>query len=228
MASGGRALQVVVAARGSAEGGRNFPVPHAEAFWHAYLDGGAGVAPSGGAATPRVASLPGAPAGERLRAVRAAYPQPGLRAISLADHRGHLLRSRTPSARARLPMRPVCGDRWNARLAVRIPHRQRARPRSPIYAEVACTGRVFVDSRGGRAQRIEILRLASPDPPWKDPDLQAQAVAELSERYRVDVCGLDVVPQWVVANVMPQGAPPEDAAIDLDALLRSLGQRSPY
>ena len=28
----------------------------------------------------------------------------------------------------------------------------------PIYAEVACTGRVFVDLRGARAQRIEILR----------------------------------------------------------------------
>jgi hypothetical protein len=46
------------------------------------------------------------------------------------------------------------------------------------------------------------------------------------QRYRAEVCGLDVVPQWVVANVMPQGAPPEDAAIDLDALLGSLARRS--
>jgi hypothetical protein len=97
----------------------------------------------------------------------------------------------------------------------------------PIYAEVACTGRVFADLRGVRAQRIEILRLAAPASPWPDPGLQAQVVAELSERYRLEVCGLGVVPRWVVANVMPRGAPPEDAAIDLDALLGTLGRRSP-
>jgi hypothetical protein len=93
----------------------------------------------------------------------------------------------------------------------------------PIYAEVACTGRVFLDSRGVRAQRVEILRLATSAPLWPGPGLHAQAVAELSARYRVEVCGPGVVPLWVVANVMPQGAPPEDAAIDLDALAGSLG-----
>jgi hypothetical protein len=61
-----------------------------------------------------------------------------------------------------------------------------------------------------------------------DLGLQAQAVADLRQRYGVEVCGLGVVPQWVVANVMPQGAPPEDAAIDLDTLLGSLGLRSPH
>jgi hypothetical protein len=55
----------------------------------------------------------------------------------------------------------------------------------PIYAEVACTGRVFVDSRGVRAQQVEILQLAASAPLWPDPGLHAQAVAELSERYRV-------------------------------------------
>jgi hypothetical protein len=93
----------------------------------------------------------------------------------------------------------------------------------PIYGEVACTGRVFVDVRGVRAQRIKILRLATSAAQWPDPGLQVQAVAELRQRYRVEVCDLGVVPQWVVANVMPQGAPPEDAAIDLDALAGSLG-----
>jgi hypothetical protein len=98
----------------------------------------------------------------------------------------------------------------------------------PIYAEVACTGRVFLDVRGVRAQRIEILRLATSAPLWPDPGLQAQAVAELRQRYPVEVCGLGVVPPWVVTNVMPQGAPPEDAALDLDALLGSLGLQSPH
>jgi hypothetical protein len=96
-----------------------------------------------------------------------------------------------------------------------------------IYGEVACTGRVFIDLRGVRAQRIEILRLAAPASLWPDPGAQAQAVAELRQRYRLEVCGLGVVPQWVVANVMPQGAPPEDAAIDLDALVGSLARRPP-
>jgi len=97
----------------------------------------------------------------------------------------------------------------------------------PIYAEVACTGRVFVDVRGVRAQRIEIIRLATPASLWPDPGLQEQAVAELSQRYCIEVCGLGVVAPWVVANVMQQGAPPEDAAIDLDELLGTLGLRSP-
>jgi hypothetical protein len=97
----------------------------------------------------------------------------------------------------------------------------------PIYAEVACTGRMFIDARGVRAQKVEILRIASAAPVWPDPGRHAEAVAELSQRYRVEVCSLGVVPQWVVANVMPQGAPPEDATVDLDALVESLGQRSP-
>lgn len=83
----------------------------------------------------------------------------------------------------------------------------------------------LVDSLGVRAQRIEILRLATPASLWPDPGLQARAMAELSDRYGVEVCGPGVVPGWVVANVMPQGAPPEDAATDLDALARSLGRR---
>jgi hypothetical protein len=97
----------------------------------------------------------------------------------------------------------------------------------PVYAEVACTGRVLVDARGVRAQRIEVLRLATPASPWPGPGLGARAAAELSERYRVEVCGPGVVPRWVVANVMPQGAPPEGAAIDLDALLATLGLPPP-
>jgi hypothetical protein len=97
----------------------------------------------------------------------------------------------------------------------------------PVYAEVACTGRVFVDSRGVRAQRIEILRLATSAAMWPDLGLHAQAVAELSRQYRVEICDFGAVPHWVVANVMPQGAPPDEAAIDLDALLRSLGLHSP-
>jgi hypothetical protein len=77
---------------------------------------------------------------------------------------------------------------------------------------------VFVDLRRVRAQRIEVIRLAASASLWPDPGGQAQAVAGLSERY-------DVMPKWVLANVIPQGAPPEGAAVDLDALLIRLGLR---
>jgi hypothetical protein len=97
----------------------------------------------------------------------------------------------------------------------------------PVYAEVACTGRLFVDARGVRAQRIEVLRLATSVSLWPDLAAHERAVAELGERYGVEVSGLDAVPGWLLANVMPEGAPPEDAAIDLDALLVRLGLRTP-
>ncbi|MGH3302389.1 MAG: hypothetical protein ACRDOK_12030 [Streptosporangiaceae bacterium] len=103
-----------------------------------------------------------------------------------------------------------------------------AHDRDPaVYAEVACTGRVFVDSRGVRAQKMEILRLATPALLSPDRRLPAEAAGELSARYRVEVCGPGVVPRWVVANAMPQGAPPENAAVDLDALAEGLRKRSP-
>ena len=92
----------------------------------------------------------------------------------------------------------------------------------PIYAEVACSGRVFVDQRGIRAQRIEVLRLATAVSLWPGPSQHAGAVAELSERYGAKVCSLDEVPMWVLANARPHGAPPEGAALDLDVLLEGL------
>ena len=91
-----------------------------------------------------------------------------------------------------------------------------------IYAEVACTGRVFLDARGIRAERIEIIRLATTGRSWPDTFVQHQVVSELSERYGVVIDDLDVVPRWVVTNVMPQGAPPDGATIDLDALVLNL------
>jgi hypothetical protein len=54
---------------------------------------------------------------------------------------------------------------------------------------------VFVDLRGVRAQRIEVIRLATSASLWPDAGVQAQAVAKLSERYGVEVCDLDVMPK---------------------------------
>jgi hypothetical protein len=88
----------------------------------------------------------------------------------------------------------------------------------PVYAEVACTGRVCVDARGARAERIEVLRLATSPSAWPDEAAHAEAVAELAERYGVDVCDPDLVPDWVLANAKPRGAPPDGATVDLGAL----------
>ena len=95
----------------------------------------------------------------------------------------------------------------------------------PVYAAVACTGRLFIDKRGVRAERIDLLRLAASPSAWPDPDAYAGAVTALRERYRIAICDLDVVPEWVQSNVMPQGAPPSESTIDLDALMLGLMRR---
>src|SRR5919197_748075 len=77
------------------------------------------------------------------------------------------------------------------------------------YAEVACTGRVFVDMRGVRAERAEIVRLALPESAWP-------ARRQLEQRYRVPVHGLEEVPAWVTANRRDQGPPPAEVELDLD------------
>jgi hypothetical protein len=86
------------------------------------------------------------------------------------------------------------------------------------YAEVACTGRVFVDMRGVRAERAEIVRIAL-------PESAPAAAVQLQQRYGVPVCGLEDVPTWVIANRRGQGPPPGDAEPDLD--LRKLDLVSP-
>jgi hypothetical protein len=80
-----------------------------------------------------------------------------------------------------------------------------------VYAEVACTGRVFVDMRGVRAERAEILRIALPEADWTEA-----ARRQLRARYDVLVCGLEDVPAWVTANRRSQGPPPDEVDLELD------------
>jgi hypothetical protein len=86
------------------------------------------------------------------------------------------------------------------------------------YAEIACSGRVFVDARGVRAEHAEILRIALAESCWPDDAAQAAASRSLRERYGVPVGGLDQVPEWVMRNHRLAGPPPDDAALDLDML----------
>jgi hypothetical protein len=84
------------------------------------------------------------------------------------------------------------------------------------YAEIACSGRVFVDMRGVRVERAEIVRIALPDSGWPDAVALATAKRMLHERYGVPVGGLDLVPDWVTGNQRDAGPPPDDVSLDLD------------
>ena len=86
------------------------------------------------------------------------------------------------------------------------------------YAEIACSGRVFVDARGVRAEHAEILRIALAESCWRDGASLGEARRSLRERYGVPVGGLDQVPKWVTGNRRPEGPPPGDAVVDLDTL----------
>jgi hypothetical protein len=85
---------------------------------------------------------------------------------------------------------------------------------------------VFVDHRGIRAERIELVRLAVAGVLWPDPAAHVRAVAELRGRYGVAVVDAAAIPQWVLVNAKTQGAPPDGATVDLDALLTRLGLQS--
>jgi hypothetical protein len=82
------------------------------------------------------------------------------------------------------------------------------------YAEIGCSGLVFVDMRGVRAERAEILRLALPA-----KGASPATSRLLAERYGVPVGGIEDVPEWVIRNVRNGGSPPHDLPdLDLDAL----------
>lgn len=88
------------------------------------------------------------------------------------------------------------------------------------YAEIACSGRVFVDMRGVRAERAAIVRIALPDECWPEGEALAAAKRMLHARYGVPVGGLDRVPDWVAGNQRDAGRPPAevDLALDLNRL----------
>ena len=95
------------------------------------------------------------------------------------------------------------------------------------YSEVACSGRVFVDLRGVRAERAEVVRIALAEQLWSDGDALAAMKRALGERYGVPIEGLDAAPEWLTRDLRADtpvradgrhGPPPDDAALDLDSL----------
>jgi hypothetical protein len=77
---------------------------------------------------------------------------------------------------------------------------------------------VFVDMRGVRAERAEVVRIALAEQCWPDEAALDEVGRALSERYRVPVGGLAEAPDWLSENLRRQGPPPDDATLDLDTL----------
>jgi len=88
------------------------------------------------------------------------------------------------------------------------------------YAEIACTGRIFVDMRGVRAQYAEVTRIALPDDVLQDRAAWGTTARRLNERYGVPVNEIGSVPSWVRENHREQGPPSAaiDLSLDLDKL----------
>ena len=95
----------------------------------------------------------------------------------------------------------------------------------PAYAEIACSGRVFVDARGVRAERVDILRIALVESGWPDERRLADAKRLLGAHYGVPVGGLEEVPDWVTGNLRAGGPPPEGADLHLDESIARLAER---
>lgn len=93
------------------------------------------------------------------------------------------------------------------------------------YGEVLCSGRVFVDMRGIRAERAEVIRISLPDEFWRDLQHLDVVRRGLGERYPgvavEDVAG---VPDWLTTNLRDQGAPADDVPLDLDMTRLGMGQ----
>jgi hypothetical protein len=94
-----------------------------------------------------------------------------------------------------------------------------AHDRDPwAYAELACSGRVFVDMRGVRVERAEVVRIALAEQCWPDEEALNDVKHALSARYGVPVGGLAEAPEWLTSNVRSEGPPPDDVTLDLDTL----------
>jgi hypothetical protein len=92
-------------------------------------------------------------------------------------------------------------------------------PDIAVLAQVAGTGRAFLDARGARLERLLVTHVATSADAWPVRARYERAMADLIERYGVEICDLGAVPAWITSNVRSKGAPSRDAAIDLDALV---------
>lgn len=105
--------------------------------------------------------------------------------------------------------------------------RDNAHDRDPwAYAEIACSGRVFLDMRGVRAEHAEIVRIAVAEQCWPDKNTFDEVKRALRERYGVPVGSDADTPAWLHTVRTAgggradgrEGPPPDDATLNLDTI----------
>lgn len=95
------------------------------------------------------------------------------------------------------------------------------------YAEIACSGRVFLDARGVRCEEALLVQVALVEESFVSADERVSATEGLSRRYGVRVGSSDAAPAWLTTNVREQGQPLDVAGVDLPGLARTLiGEKS--
>ena len=90
------------------------------------------------------------------------------------------------------------------------------------FAEVACSGRVFLDARGLRCEEALVARIALAEGSFASADERVRASQELAARYGVGVGASDAAPGWLTANSRRRGEPFGTDSVDVSVLLKTL------
>jgi hypothetical protein len=94
------------------------------------------------------------------------------------------------------------------------------------YAEIACSGRLFLDARGVRCEEAKLTQIALVEGSFATSDEWGAATEDLRGRYSVEMACTDAIPGWLHANVRARGAPTGIEGVDLAALARTLVAKS--
>ena len=94
------------------------------------------------------------------------------------------------------------------------------------YAEVACSGRVFLDARGLRCEEALVVQIGLAEESFASADERVRASEELAARYGVRVGSSDAAPGWLTDNSRGRGEPFETEGVDLSVLVQAF-DRSP-
>ena len=89
------------------------------------------------------------------------------------------------------------------------------------YAEVACSGRVFLDARGLRCEEALVVQIVLAEGSFASADERGRASEGLAARYGVRVGPSDVAPGWLTDNSRGRGEPFETEGVDLSVLLQA-------
>jgi hypothetical protein len=89
------------------------------------------------------------------------------------------------------------------------------------YAEVACSGRVFLDARGLRCEEALVVQIALAEESFATAEERGRASEGLAARYGVRVGSREAAPGWLIDNSRGRGEPFETEGVDLSVLLKA-------